>query len=123
MKAGASQRALLQRVLAALLVATAYLGCASVPDLRFVSDATETGTDGSDAGAKTDGPSRDGSTGQDATTTCASPSPGGGAACCGEVWCIGECSGTNCDQCAATCQAGEFCCGKVGNVMCKPRCP
>ena len=105
------------------LVAVVYVGCASVPDIRFVNDATETGADtGAGDGPTTDG-SKDGSSGHDATTTCTSPSPGGGAACCGQVWCIGDCSGTNCDLCAASCQSGEFCCGKMGNVMCKPRCP
>ena len=114
------------RVLAMLgaLVTFAYVGCASVPDIRFVNDGAETGgpETGGD-GPKTDG-SKDGSSGgQDATTACTSASPGGGASCCGQVWCIGDCSSANCDLCASSCQAGEFCCGKMGNVMCKTRCP
>jgi len=117
MKQGGSHRAV-----GALLVAASYFGCAAVPDIRFVDDTAETGPNILGDGGKIDG-SKDGSSGQDATTSCTTPSPGGGAPCCGNVWCIGECGGANCDLCAASCQAGEFCCGKTGNVMCKPRCP
>jgi hypothetical protein len=98
---------------------------AAVPDIRFVSDATDTGPDGApDGGGKTDGDASTDGSSTDAATSCTSPSPGGGATCCGDVWCIGDCSSTNCDQCATRgCLAGEFCCGKVGNVVCKTRCP
>ena len=117
------------RTLAATLLVTAsYVGCAAVPDIRFVSDSAEGGAD-ADAGAATDGAktdgntSNDGSVAPDATPSCTTASPGGGATCCGAVWCIGDCSSANCDQCARSCQAGEFCCGKTGTVMCKARCP
>jgi hypothetical protein len=115
------------RTLAATLLVTAsYVGCAAVPDIRFVSDAAEGGTDAStSADAATDGnASNDGSVVRDAAPTCTTASPGGGATCCGDVWCIGDCSSANCDQCASKgCQAGEFCCGKMGTVVCKTRCP
>ena len=111
-----------QRSVGVLLVAAAYLGCAAVPDIRFVDDSADTGSSILGDGGTTDG-AKDGSSGQDATTSCTSPSPGGGAACCGKVWCIGECGGSNCDDCAASCSADLFCCGKMGNVMCKPHCP
>ena len=112
-----------KRAFSATLVALSYVGCASVPDIRFVNDGAETGPDAGGDGPKSDG-SKDGSSGdQDATTSCTSPSPGGGASCCGQVWCIGDCSSANCDLCASSCQAGLFCCGKMGNVMCKPHCP
>ena len=110
------------------LVTAWYLGCASVPDIRFVSDVPEGGPDDASTaidGAKTDGSvANDGSMGGDAAPSCTTASPGGGATCCGDVWCIGDCSSTNCDLCANRgCQTGEVCCGKTGNVVCKTRCP
>lgn len=111
---------------AALTAVTAwYLGCAAVPDIRFVDDSADSGADTGADGANADGNgSGDGSVFRDGTAACTSPSPGGGATCCGDVWCIGDCSSINCDQCASRgCQGGEVCCGKTGNVMCKTRCP
>jgi hypothetical protein len=112
-----------------LLVTAAYVGCASVPDIRFVGDSPNTGDDGGDAStdgataADGDGGS-DGAVVRDAAPACTTASPGGGATCCGTVWCIGDCSSANCDDCANRgCQTGEFCCGKTGNVLCKTRCP
>jgi hypothetical protein len=113
----------------ALLVTAAYFGCAPVPDIRFVADDAG-GTVDADATKTTDGAPTDGSTTADAAAAsdsaagCTAASPGGGATCCGDVWCIGDCSTTNCDQCASRgCQPGEFCCGKMGTVVCKTRCP
>jgi hypothetical protein len=118
----------------ALIVAAPYLGCATVPDIRFVADDAG-GTAGADAatttdGATTDGAPTDGSTTADGPTAidaapaCTTASPAGGAMCCGAVWCIGDCSTTNCDQCANRgCATTDFCCGKMGTVVCKTRCP
>ena len=107
-----------------LVVAASYLGCAAVPEIRFVDDSVfEGGGDASTDGPKTDG-SGDGAIDRDGATACTTTSPGGGATCCGTVWCVGDCSSVNCDECANRgCQSGEFCCGKTGNVMCKTRCP
>ncbi|HSO34425.1 MAG TPA: hypothetical protein VLT33_17950, partial [Labilithrix sp.] len=59
---------------------------------------------------------------------CVGASPAAGATCCGTIWCGGDCNQANCDQCAqkattASCQAGDSCCGKTGNVLCKKQCP
>jgi hypothetical protein len=97
----------------AVLVLT---GCASVPDLRFVPDDAGSRADASD------GAPRD--SGRDASGQCTGASPDPGAVCCGPVWCVGECAGSNCDDCALKgCASGEVCCGKSGNVLCKSRCP
>jgi hypothetical protein len=108
----------------ALLVTAAYLGCAAVPDIRFVAEDAGSQVD-ADAATPTDGaPTADGAMARDAAAGCTTASPGGGATCCGDVWCTGDCSATNCDQCASRgCQTGELCCGKMGTVVCKTRCP
>ena len=109
-------------VAAVTSVALSYLGCGAVPEIRFVDDGADGAADtGATDGPKTDG-ANDGSL--DGAGACTTASPGGGATCCGDVWCLGECSAFNCDQCAARgCQAGELCCGKPGNVVCKTHCP
>jgi hypothetical protein len=109
-----------------LIMTASYVGCASVPEIRFVEDSADSG--GGDTiidGARTDGAGgTDGTVVRDAAGTCTTASPGGGATCCGTVWCVGDCSSTNCDECArGGCQSDEFCCGKTGTVMCKTHCP
>ena len=102
--------------------------CAAVPDIQFVPDDARSDAPGVDAapdGAGVDG-SRDGAAGD--AGVCTSPSPGAGATCCGSMWCVGQCDAFNCDDCAqkarsGACAAGDVCCGKAGNVVCKKQCP
>lgn len=111
-------------VTSVLLVTSLYLGCASVPDIRFVSDATDTDADTGSGGEAGRNDANDATVSGDGDAACTTASPGAGATCCGAVWCIGDCNPNNCDECAVSCSsAGEFCCGKTGTVMCKTHCP
>ena len=114
---------------ALLLAAACYVGCEAVPDIRFVTDATADAPR-SDSGDGAVADSSDGSAldAADASPSCSAPSPAAGALCCGTVWCIGDCSKTNCDDCAqkarsGVCVADDVCCGKTANVLCKRQCP
>lgn len=116
-------------VTATLLSAACYAGCEAVPEIRFVgadageasrsdSPSGEGGTDASDGSAKD---------GADASS-CTGSSPSAAALCCAPIWCEGDCNPANCDECAVKarsgmCQAGDVCCGKTGNVVCKRQCP
>lgn len=112
----------------AFLATAFYLGCAAVPEIRFVDeDASAPDGGARDGGPGTDGGGvvRDGAVDAgDASLLCTTASPGASAVCCGTVWCLDDCGPQNCDECAKKgCAAGEVCCGKTGTVVCKSRCP
>ena len=101
----------------AALVAALVCACGTVPDIRFVGDASSEAGDAStnDAGRPDSGP---GDATSDAPVVCPDPPPTGGV-CCGSVWCVGNCAATQCAECEAKgCSGGDFCCAKV-NVQCK----
>ena len=100
----------------ALALALVLTGCESVPDLHF-----DTVVDGSASEA---GPDDDGgasSSSGSSSGDCPSDGPSG-ARCCGGVWCVGDCTDTNCNACGR-CGATGLCCGKGGNAVCKTKCP
>lgn len=102
-----------------LVVASCWLGCESVPDIRFVEgDASAEGDAAGEGGTRDAAPDA-----ADAAAACRSAQPAG-ATCCGGVWCLESCGPANCNECAlAGCADGEVCCGKTGNVLCKKGCP
>jgi len=116
-------------VTATLLSAAGFAGCEAVPDIRFVGadagDARSDSPPGDGGPDSSDGSAKDGAV---EASSCTGPSPGAGATCCAPLWCQGDCAQANCDECAqkarsGLCQADEVCCGKTGNVVCKPQCP
>lgn len=114
-----TSRALVLVAVALAVVAVCDAGCESVPEIRFVtadaaSDAAKDGAGTSDSGTDSSTPD---------APVCSAPPPAGGT-CCGDVWCLDQCGPANCDECARKgCAPGELCCGKMGTVQCKPRCP
>lgn len=104
----------------ALVTIWLALGCEAVPDIHFVSDDASSDAGGRDADATTDGGA---DTGADAGLRCSGSAPGAAATCCGTVWCLEDCSPANCARCEQKGCPGELCCGKAGNVLCKPSCP
>jgi hypothetical protein len=114
-------RAMLLGTAMTALGAASFAACESVPDIHFVTDD-----------ARADGPAADGPSGQDGSVldarieaSCSAPAPAAGATCCAgsRTWCVGQCDTASCGECAAKCVTGEVCCGKPGNVLCKPSCP
>jgi hypothetical protein len=108
----------------ALLWALALTRCGLVPELHFLPD------DASDTGTATDAANELESTvGLDAVDDasdasveagCPSPMPPGVTACCGSIWCFGDCD-AYCADCANICLAHNqpFCCNKAGVMACK----
>ncbi len=119
------------RIACALLV-PCLIGCESVPDISFASDAADDGLAASDAAndAASDVAKNDGG----ATLTCTDGgggAPPDGGICCANGWaCSGvNCSIANCDYCALHCSTAlPLCCTKMGasSPQCKAssdRCP
>jgi hypothetical protein len=92
------------------VVAALAAACEAVPTLRFAAGLRAVGGGGEDGGS---------SDAEDASGPCASGQPPDGAAiCCGQIPCEGDCAG-KCSVCSM-CPAGEICCAKNMNVVCKP---
>ena len=102
---------------AALLLAGA-LGCATVPDITFVVATGDAGA--TDATAPADASSESEAATPDAEAdVLVPPADGGGFTCPNGTPCEGACTAASCTKCG-TCQAGEVCCAKQVNALCKP---
>lgn len=102
----------LRELATALLLAGAG-ACAAVPDITFVD------ADGGapDATAPTDAAS-EAAAPDAAADVLVPPADGGGITCPNGTPCEGACTVASCTKCG-NCQAGEVCCAKQVNALCK----
>lgn len=105
----------MKHVLAVLMMLALYMGCGSVPDVVFVRDGDDGGSDGG-APATEAGPIDDTGVAPDAgPPTCGGREFPPGSTCCGEeVLCFGSCGSGKCKQdCQSKgCAAPQVCCRK-----------
>ncbi|HZU83150.1 MAG TPA: hypothetical protein VE987_09550 [Polyangiaceae bacterium] len=82
--------------------------CDDVPTLTFGPD---------DGAASVADASPDKSNAPDAT--CSAQPPAGASACCGSVWCVGDCE-ARCSDCQSRCSnSGSICCA-ISGASCHP---